>query len=134
MACFLVPTVEAVAVGIAAKAAKSSEKAAERNNDITSEALEIKGLSISQKLSNLFKLLIGGAVLLCFEHIWHGEIALFFPFLTAMNDASETVSMLNEMATVGSTMCLIVTLVWAVICIVTDSLVKKARKAAQNIQ
>ena len=58
-------------------------------------------------------LLWGGAVLLCFEHIWHGEVVPWFPFLTAAENPADTAVMLHEMATIGVTMAVIITAVWA---------------------
>ena len=51
--------------------------------DLTETPTEIPW---SRKLKWLSYLLWGGALLLCFEHIWHGEVVPFFPFLTAMSD------------------------------------------------
>ena len=125
MACFIVPAAEAVVVGIAAKVKSSSEKKQE-----TSE--EIHGWTWGQKLSLLVKLLAGGAVLLMFEHVWHGEVVPYFPFLSAMSSHKDTSEMLHEMSTVGVTMAAIVTSVWAGICVTADALVRRAKKAVEN--
>ena len=55
-------------------------------------------------------LLWGGAFLLCYEHIWHGEVVPWFPFLTAASDPASAAEMLHEMATVGVAMAALVTL------------------------
>lgn len=73
----------------------------------------------------LAQLLWGGAFLLAFEHVWHGELVPWFPFLTAMNDPGDTAGMLQEMGTIGVTMALIVTLVWVIIIAVADHILKR---------
>ncbi|MCL2296109.1 MAG: hypothetical protein FWC29_03395 [Methanomassiliicoccaceae archaeon] len=58
-------------------------------------------------------LMIWGSVLaLLVEHIWHGEIVPWFPFLTAMSSSGDTVAMLHEMAYIGIPMVLTVTAIW----------------------
>lgn len=59
--------------------------------------------------------MIWGSVLaLLVEHIWHGEIVPWFPFLTAMSNPDDTAAMLTEMATIGIPMLLAVVGAWAV--------------------
>lgn len=115
MACFLVPTAGAVAAGVASKVVKHKEAETKPAH-----------ISVSTKLSWLVKMLLGGAVLLAFEHVWHGEVVPFFPFLTAMESADSTAEMLHEMATVGVTMTAIIVAVWIGMVIVASSLEKKA--------
>ena len=117
MACFLVPAAEAVATTVAAKVMKKNAKDNEEK------------LSFATKLEGLNKLLWGGSLLLCYEHVWSGEITPFFPFLTAMNDPAETAVMLEEMAVYGGTMAVFMTAVWAVGCLVVDKIT--ARPVAQ---
>lgn len=126
MACFIVPAAEAVVVGIVSKVKTSSEK-----KEITQET-EIHGWTMGQKLSLLVKLLAGGAVLLMFEHVWHGEVIPYFPFLSAMCSPEDTGEMLREMSTVGVAMAAIVTTVWAGICFTADALVRRAKKAVEE--
>ncbi|RLF27448.1 MAG: hypothetical protein DRN01_02405 [Thermoplasmata archaeon] len=106
MACFLVPGAEAVVTTIIQKTV-GEEKA---------EKLKLKWLNT---------MLWGGVLLLAVEHIWHGEVVLWPPFLTAMNNPADVAPMLHEMATVGTTMALVVTLTWAVMVAVTLLLPKK---------
>ena len=117
MACFLVPAAEAVATTVAAKVMKKNAKDNEEK------------LSFATKLEGLNKLPWGGSLLLCYEHVWSGEITPFFPFLTAMNDPAETAVMLEEMAVYGGTMAVFMTAVWAVGCLVVDKIT--ARPVAQ---
>lgn len=56
----------------------------------------------------------GGVIMLAVEHISHGEIILFPPFLTAMQTPAEIPAMLQEMAIVGGTMTLAIVTIWLV--------------------
>jgi len=120
MACFLVPTAGAVAAEVASKVAKHNE------NETTKQA---SSLTVSRKLSWLVKMLLGGAVLLAYEHVWHGEVVPFFPFLTAMKSPDATADMLHEMATVGVTMTAIIIAVWIGMVIVATQMEKKVLAA-----
>ena len=131
MACFLVSTAEAIVVTVAAKAAKNKEMSAESVKLGKNAAVEEKQenrLPWSRKLMILAKLLWGGAFLLCYEHIWHGEVVPWFPFLTAMNDPGDTAEMLHEMSTIGVTMAIIVTVTWAVMMFVADRILARPDK------
>lgn len=119
MACFLVSAAEAVVVTAAAKATK---KADTTGNSHQAE----QRISFSKKLKWLSNMLWGGSVLLAFEHVWHGEIVPFFPFLTAMNDPADTAEMLAEMGSIGVLMAVIITAVWVCMVLVTNAMEKKA--------
>lgn len=128
MACFLVSTAEAIVVTAAAKAVKNSEMKAESlklEKKAAVETRQEKVLPWSKKLMILAQLLWGGAFLLCFEHIWHGEVVPWFPFLTAMNDPGDTAEMLHEMSTIGVTMAIIVTVTWALMMFVADKIMQR---------
>ena len=108
MACFIVPTAEAVVVTVAKKQiARKAKKGA------SPESTQ-RSLNLVRKLTWLTNLLWGGALLLAFEHIWHGEVVPYFPFLTALTERSTTQEMLFEMGTVGVGMAVLVTVVWGV--------------------
>ena len=135
MACFLVSTAEAIVVTIAAKAVKNKEMSAEsvklaKNAKI--ETSQEKKLPWSKKLMILAYLLWGGAFLLCYEHIWHGEVVPWFPFLTAMNDPGDTAEMLSEMGSIGVTMAVIVTVTWAIMMFVADRIMERPDKAPEK--
>ena len=131
MACFLVGAAEAIVVTVASKAIKASESKKElavrsKGGDKAVDALrEKQGIPWSRKLMWLAYLLWGGAFLLAYEHVWHGEVVPWFPFLTAMNDPGDTAEMLHEMSTVGVTMAVIVTVVWALLCVAADLILKR---------
>ena len=126
MACFLVPTGEAIVTTIVQKVEEKKENATE----VSAEAVE--KIPFSRKLSWLNKMLFGGAILLAFEHLWHGEVVPFPPFLSAMNDPADTAEMLHEMGTVGVTMAIIITVVWIFMCVAADAIVKRSAEAEQN--
>ncbi len=134
MACFLVPVTEAVIVTVAAGVVKAKKKKAERlaasSGTAAPETEEKKGFGFVRKLRWLAGLLWGGAFLLAFEHLWHGEIVPWFPFLTAAAEPESAAEMLTEMGTVGVTMAAIVTAVWAVMVVVTHFMEKRASSRA----
>lgn len=130
MACFLVPAAEAAIVTVVAQVNKSKEKNKGElniNTNGVATAPETK-ISFSTKLMWLARLLWGGAFLLAYEHIWHGEVVPWFPFLTAASNPVDTAEMLSEMRTVGVSMAILVTLVWAIVVLVTNSMTKKVLK------
>lgn len=128
MACFLVPTGEAVVTTVVQKIVKRKEKKSGE------EKVNKSGLSWSRKLSWLNKLLWGGTILLAFEHIWHGEVMLWPPFLTAVKNPAEVGPMLHEMVTVGVSMAVFVTIIWAVMVIVAEKIIAAPDlKAEYNI-
>jgi len=66
------------------------------------------------KIGWLNIMIFGGAIMLAVEHIAHGEIILYPPFLTAMQTPAEIPAMLQEMAVVGGTMTIAMVAIWAV--------------------
>lgn len=125
MACFLVPTTEAVVTTVAEKVIKSKEKKSESSSD---NSVKTEGIVLSKKIGILNKMLWGGSALLAFEHLWHGEISPAFPFLTAVEEGN-TADMLKEMSTVGVSMAITVTAVWAIMMLVLDRMAKKQSDA-----
>lgn len=131
MACFVVPAAEAVVVTAAYFAAKKAEQkysAPKLSGENRLESEEV-GITWSKRLSWLMGLLWGGVILLAFEHFWHGEIAPFPPFLTAMSSPEDTAEMLHEMATVGVSMAATVTAFWGIICVAAQVKMKKIKSA-----
>ncbi len=124
MACFLAPAAEAIVATIARRAVvKKEEKALEAD---TGDRLEIpEKVPFSRKLKWLTNLLWGGTVLLAFEHVWHGEVVPWFPFLTAASDPASASEMLHEIATTGVLMAAAVTAVWLVMLAVSAVIEKR---------
>ena len=101
MACFAVPTVAAVVTTAIGK--KVPEK---------------------YHLDWLNSMLWGGVVMLAVEHIAHGEVVLYPPFLTA-----GLPEVLPEMIKIGVPMTLCIFLIWGVMVAVAATLDKKAKLA-----
>ncbi len=126
MACFLAPAAEAVIVTVIKNNVKKKEisKINLKSDVVVTDNKTETGLSWSRKLNWLTNLLWGGVFLLAIEHIWHGEVVLRPPFLTAMNNPENIAPMLHEIATVGVSMALFVTAIWSVMVIISDHLYK----------
>lgn len=128
MACLLVPAAEAIVTTVASHVLEKQEKKGENINAVAKEKEE--NLSVKQpfhkKLHWLSNLLWGGSALLAFEHLWHGEITPWFPFLTGASTPESTVEMLHEMSTAGVGMAALVTLVWVGMLAVSHVMEKRA--------
>ena len=125
MACFLVPTAEAVIVTLATKIKEKSDASKPVKVDVSKVSDKIP---FTRKLKWLSGMLWGGSALLSFEHVWHGEVTPWFPFLTAMGSEADAMEMLHEMATAGVMMAVLVTAVWGVMCVAADIIMKKSAK------
>ena len=130
MACFTVPAVEAIVVTVVRKVIEKKEKQPEEVSVVLDGTPETAyKIPFSRKLKWLTNLLWGGSALLAFEHVWHGEVVPWFPFLTAAADPADAAEMLHEMATVGVSMAVLVTLVWLAMLGVSAIIEKRALKA-----
>ncbi|MCR5580151.1 MAG: hypothetical protein K6F66_01065 [Pseudobutyrivibrio sp.] len=118
MACFTVPAGEAIVTTIVNKTMEKKGVEAKENDDPTK-------IPFTRKLKWLTNLLWGGSLLLAYEHVWHGEVQPFFPFLTAMSDPADTAEMLHEIATVGVSMAVLITAIWVAMCVTADMIVKR---------
>lgn len=126
MACLLVPVAEAVVTTVITQVVKKNERSREAADSLHGKTAEkTETLRFSQKLGWLNNLLWGGSALLAFEHVWHGEIAPAFPFLTAIS-SGETSAMLAEMATAGVGMSALITAVWLGMVGVSRAMEKRA--------
>jgi hypothetical protein len=79
-----------------------------------------KKIPAALKISWLNIMLWGGVAMLAIEHIAHGEVVLYPPFLTAMQNPADIPVMLQELATVGGTMTIAIVLLWAILVAVTS--------------
>ena len=133
MACFTVPAAEAIVTTIAGKIIKSKEKKMALTGAVNTKADENEApkISLSTKIGWLNKMLWGGSALLAFEHVWHGEVVPFFPFLTAVKDG-EASEMLHEMATAGVCMALLVTAAWGIMVGVVSMFEKKSKNTDKS--
>jgi len=119
MACFLVPAGEAIVTTIVQKVVENEEK------KVGEGRAKNIGLSWSRRLSWLNKLLWGGTILLALEHVWHGEVVPWPPFLTAMENPADVAPMLHEMATIGGAMAITITVIWGIMIVIAE--LKKAK-------
>ncbi|MDE6665522.1 MAG: hypothetical protein K2K14_04950 [Ruminococcus sp.] len=123
MACFVVPVAEAIVTSVATRILESKEN--------KSEKITPDNVRFSRKLKWLSKLLWGGSLLLAFEHVWHGEIKPFFPFLTAAESPESFTAMLNEVSTIGVGMALTVTTAWIGMLIISGITEKQQKKISE---
>ena len=102
MACFIAPAVAAI---------------------VTTSA----GKKVSKKyhIEWLNAMLWGGVIVLVIEHIVHGEVVLYPPFLTAIKSYVDTVTMLKEIATVGTSMTVAIVVVWIIMVLVFNKVSKR---------
>ncbi len=125
MACFTAPLVESLIVTAVTKTEEKKELAANEGSAENTSKIKIP---LSRRLKWLSNMLYGGSALLAFEHIWHGEIVAWFPFLTAMSNAEDAAEMFHEIATVGVSMAALITAVWFGICAVATAIVNRSEQ------
>ena len=138
MACFIAPAAEAVVTTVLQKKMDKKEQEAahvsvehiENAQSVQESAKPKHKISWSRKLKWLNTMLWGGSALLCVEHIWHGEVVPWPPFLTAMQTPSEIVPMLQEIAVYGTAMAAVITGVWFGITLIVDRLADKLEAEA----
>lgn len=138
MACFLIPAAEAALVTAAVKVIEHKhhvDRIAVHENAAsdTAEQMEERTGGFVRKLRWLMNLLWGGSVLLAFEHLWHGELVPWFPFLTNAASPGDRAEMLHEMATAGVMMAVTVTAVWLVMVGVTSRMEKRDAAAEGGV-
>lgn len=119
MGCFIVPAAEAVVTTVVKKKLDSN---GEHKNPF------------AKRIGWLNNMLWGGSALLAFEHVWHGELTPWFPFLTRAASPAEAAEMLEEMAVSGVGMAVLVTAVWAAVVAVTRSMEKSSVGSADAVQ
>lgn len=112
MACFAVPAAEAVVTTIVKK---NAEK----------KGIKAEAHPFLYKMKWLNNMLWGGSALLAFEHVWHGEVTPWFPFLTNAANPADAAVMLREMATAGVGMAVLVTAAWVGMVTVTNAIEKR---------
>ena len=117
MACFLVPTSEAIVTTVI--------KAVADKKGVESPFIK--------RMNWLNNMLWGGSALLAFEHVWHGEVTPWFPFLTNAATPEQASEMFREMATNGVAMAVLVTLAWVAMVSVSIAISKKSIKAEKPV-
>ena len=135
MACFLVSTAAAVGVTVAQKiVAKNENKKAEVGENEIKEYKFGCETKWSTRLKYLATTLWTGSFLLAGEHVIHGEVVPFPPFLTAAADPADAAKMLREMGTVGVGMLAILVAAWGVGTFIRDLIKFRRHKKLQNPQ
>ena len=123
MACFLAPMSAAIVTTVVQKVVE--KRARKAGGEGAAKTVFVWG----QRLGWLNKMLWGGSILLAFEHLWHGEIVPWPPFLTAMNNPADVAPMLHEIATVGTAMAVTITVAWALMILVAELRVRSTERA-----
>ena len=132
MACFLV----SAAAGVGVAAAKYIVKHHEKKNSlkVSEEPKEYKfGSEVkwSKKLAYLELVLFTGSFILAGEHMIHGEVVPFPPFLTAMSSPADATEMLHEMGTTGVLMLGLLIAAWAVGVLLVDFIKYRKHKKVE---
>ena len=133
MACFAVSALGAVGVAVARHIVKHNEKKLELNGETKLPERFGSDIKWSKKLAYLELTLGAGSLILMGEHIFHGEVVPYPPFLTAMASAEDTAAMWQEIGTVGVSMFLVLVLAWAIGVLVFDWLAYRKRKAKPDV-
>ena len=128
MACFLVSATVGIGTAVACHIVKHHEKKLELEGRVQVPEKFGSDVKWSQKLSYLELTLFSGSFVLALEHILHGEVVPFPPFLTAASDPADTAEMLSEMGTVGVAMLGTLVAAWAIGVFVVDYFKFKKRK------
>ena len=128
MACFLVSATVGVGVSVARHIVKHHEKKLELEGKTQLPEKFGSDIKWSQKLAYLELTLFSGSFLLAIEHILHGEVVPFPPFLTAASNPADLAEMLTEMGTVGVAMLAILLVAWGVGVLIADYFKFKKRK------
>lgn len=129
MACFIVPASEAFLVRIVSKVVERKLK----RGDFTKDDIGYtRTCAFIKKRKWLTNMLWGGSALLTFEHVWHGEIVPWFPFLTAAYSREASIAMIKEMATVGVVMALVVSVVWIGMVVVSHHLENRITRSSSQ--
>ncbi len=82
----------------------------------------------------LSTMLWGGVVMLAVEHIAHGEVVFYPPFLTAMQNPADILVMLQEIATVGGAMTLAIVMVWTVMIFAVSKMTRINENKIQTVR
>ncbi len=87
-----------------------------------------KKIPAALKISWLNLMLWGGVAMLAIEHIAHGEVVFYPPFLTAMQNPADIPVMLQELATVGGTMTIAIVVVWIILVAITSRMPRVSKQ------
>ena len=128
MACFLVSATVGIGTAVARHIVKRHENKLELEGKAQLPEKFGSDVKWSKKLGYLELTLFSGSFVLALEHILHGEVVPFPPFLTAASSPAETAEMFKEMGTVGVAMLGILVAAWAIGVFIVDYFKFKKRK------
>ena len=74
----------------------------------------------------LNKMIFGGTIALGVEHIIHGEVVPWPPFLTAMATPADAAIMFSEILAIGIPMAIAIVLLWVVMVVVYETVLSRA--------
>jgi hypothetical protein len=81
-----------------------------------------KKVPATLKIGWLNIMLWGGVAMLAIEHIAHGEVVFYPPYLTAMQNPADIPGMLQELAIVGGTMTIAIVFAWIILVAITSKI------------
>jgi hypothetical protein len=87
-----------------------------------------KKIPAALKIGWLNIMLWGGVAMLAIEHIVHGEVVFYPPFLTAMQNPADIPVMLQELATVGGTMTIAIVVAWIILVAITSRMPRVSKQ------
>ena len=87
-----------------------------------------KKIPAALKIGWLNIMLWGGVAMLAIEHIAHGAVVFYPPFLTAMQNPADIPVMLQELATVGGTMTIAIVLTWIILVAITSRMPRVSKQ------
>jgi hypothetical protein len=87
-----------------------------------------KKIPAALKIGWLNIMLWGGVAMLAIEHIAHGEVVFYPPFLTAMQNPADIPVMLQELATLGGTMTIAIVVVWIILVAITSRMPRVSKQ------
>ena len=128
MACILVSATAGIGVAVARHIVKHHENKLELEGKTQLPEKFGSDVKWSQKLAYLELTLFSGSFVLAIEHILHGEVVPFPPFLTAANNPADTAEMLTKKNTVEVAMLAILLVAWGAGVAIVDYIKFKKRK------
>ena len=132
MACFLVSATVGVGAAVARHIVKHHENKLELKGKTQLPEKFGSDVKWSQKLAYLELTLFSGSFVLAIEHVLHGEVVPFPPFLTAASNPADLAEMLTEMGTVGVAMLAILLVAWGAGVAIVDYFKFKKRKVGSK--
>ena len=132
MACFVVSAAVGVGTAVARHVVKRHENKLELEGKVQLPEKFGSDVKWSKKLGYLELTLFAGSFLLAIEHILHGEVIPYPPFL-AKATPDQFGEMLHEMGTVGVAMLAVLFVAWAVGVFVVDYFKFKKRAAKAKL-